>query len=105
MSSGANLPPQHTTAGAAPADPSAVPSADQSAEPAAAPSAGAHDGARDPGSNASPAVDAAVDAAAAIGLTTAQAQQALAQFGANEIAEVRDSLAKRAFGKLWAPVP
>ncbi|MFO1331303.1 MAG: HAD-IC family P-type ATPase [Rubrivivax sp.] len=95
------MPPQHTNAGSTPA----VPSPDPSADPAAAPSAGAHDGARDPGSNASPAVDAAVDAAAAAGLTTAQAQQALAQFGANEIADVRDSLAKRALAKLWAPVP
>lgn len=41
----------------------------------------------------------------ATGLTTAQAREALARVGPNEIAEVRDSLLRRALGKLWAPVP
>ena len=39
------------------------------------------------------------------GLSTHEAREALARVGPNEIAQPREGLARRALGKLWAPVP
>jgi H+-transporting ATPase len=39
------------------------------------------------------------------GLTTAEAQRLLQQYGGNATPEIRNSILRRALGKFWAPVP